>query len=138
MVTTRKTKLKIAPNPTSTNNKNDTDNANEIAEKTTTQAKKNKKTIPKKTTVVRVEQSFVANAIAFSKNQQVAKQLWESIDSNLQNNRDVAFAALKRGAITFTNLPSEIKGNRDFLMDGLQENMTFFERVAEVRDSPNY
>ena len=134
MVTTRKAKRKIAPDPTnSTNNKNDTDNAtanaNETAEKTTTQAKKKKKTIPKKTTVVRVEQSFVANAIAFCRNQQVAKQLWESIDSNLQNNPDVAFAALKRGAITFTNLPSEIKKNRDFLMNGLQENMFLWKSL---------
>lgn len=130
MVTTRKAKRKIAPDPTnSTNDKNDTDNANETAGKTTTQAKKKKKTIPKKTTVVRVEQSFVANAIAFCRNQQVAKQLWESIDSNLQNNPDVAFAALKRGAITFTNLPSEIKKNRDFLMDGLQENMFLWKSL---------
>jgi hypothetical protein len=132
MVTTRKAKRKIAPNPTggTTNNNDDTDTETETANeatgkkrsRTTTQVKKKAKIIPK-TTVVRVEQSFVANAIAYSRNQQVAKKLWESLDSNLQNNRDVAFAALKRGAITFTNLPSEIKGNRDFLMDGLQENM---------------
>ena len=93
-------------------------------------AKKKPKTVPT-TTMVSVERSFVANAIAYTKNQQYAKKVWNSLDPDLQNNCEIAFTALKRGAITFNTLPQEIRDNKEFLMQGIQENM-FMESTPKT------
>lgn len=93
------TKRKKAPTVGSKTNDDELTNTKEKRPRTTAKVKKKKKEkkneVPE-TTVVQVDQEFVANAIAYSRNQTVAKQLWNSVGKSVQERKEVAFAALKR------------------------------------------